>query len=233
VVLGGERGQALHLGRGSAGRLVEGLAEVSSENLTDECHCLRGDRLAASARPAQETPHSLVKGHQLRRLTARRALVDDRADTFERQQLPQERPEQDGAAIAGECRQRTHEHLEQLRHRMTFHRHLVDGLEHREGDRHLVEVFANGPEEVDDLGLRDDVELTALPAHDRDVGEEVEVPAELGLGLAHPLGDRPHLAVLRGDERDDAVRLAEAHRSEHDTFVPECRHCTQARALPR
>ena len=49
-----------------------------------------------------------------------------------------------------------------------------------------------------DSAWRDDVELAALVELERDVARRLEAGAEAALGLAHALGDRPHLAVALG-----------------------------------
>ena len=73
---------------------------------------------------------------------------------------------------------------------------------------------------VDGLDLRDDVELAAPVALEGDVGRGLEPGAELGRGLADPLGDGPDLAVALGHERHDPVGLAELDRAEHHTLIP-------------
>jgi hypothetical protein len=216
-----------------AGGLRQCLAEAAAQDLADERHGLLRDGLATAARPAQESPHCFVKGHQRLRLTARSAGVHDRADAFERQQLPEERPQQHRSALTGERGQRAGEHAEQIRHGVALDCHLIDSLEHRERHRHLVEVLTDSSVEIDDLGLGDDVELATAPAQERDMSDEIEAAAELGLGLADAFGDGPHLAVLGRDEGDDAVRLSEAHRPQHHAFVPKRRHsCQDTAQLP-
>ena len=70
--------------------------------------------------------------------------------------------------------------------------------------RHAVEVLADGPEGVDHLDLVHDVEVAPpLPQQEVDVGQRLQAAAELRGGLAHALGDGPHLAVALGQEDDD------------------------------
>ncbi len=60
------------------------------------------------------------------------------------------------------------------------------------------------------LRLADDVELAAAIEQQPDMAHRFEPGAELRSRLAHALGDGAHLAVLRGQQHDDAVRLTAA-----------------------
>ena len=56
------------------------------------------------------------------------------------------------------------------------------------------------------------------------MGERLEPRAELRRGLAHALGDGPHLAVALGQEDDDAVGLAQAIAAQDDALVAKEAH---------
>ena len=49
--------------------------------------------------------------------------------------------------------------------------------------------------------------------------ERLEPAAEAALGLAHPLGHGPHLAVAGGRQDDDAVGLAQLLGAQHHALV--------------
>src|SRR5690606_8345566 len=70
----------------------------------------------------------------------------------------------------------------------------------------------------------DDVELPPLVEQQLDVAGRLEPGAEPALGLAHALGHGPDLAVVAGQQRDDAVGLAQLVRPEHDPLVVVERH---------
>jgi len=59
------------------------------------------------------------------------------------------------------------------------------------------------------LGLGHDVQIASPGDEQPAVGEKLQVAALAAGGLAHPLGDDPQLAPLRGVERQQAVGLAE------------------------
>ena len=127
--------------------------------------------------------------------------------------------------MPGQRAQRAEEHLEEPRVRLALEAELVGRLEHRHGVGEAVEVVADGPEVVERLGLVDDVQLAApLVELQLQVGGRLEPGAEAALGLADALGDRPHLAVVRGEDADDAVGLAELVGAEHDALVPVQAH---------
>ena len=64
----------------------------------------------------------------------------------------------------------------------------------------------------------------ALVEQQAHVAGRLEPAAEAALGLAHALGDRPHLAVPAGEEHDDAVGLAQLVGAEDDAAVVVERH---------
>ena len=82
-----------------------------------------------------------------------------------------------------------------------------------------VQVVADGPEVVDALHLGDDVELATLVELQGHVADRLEARPELGLGLAHALGHRPHLAVTPGAQHHDPVGLAQPVGAQHDPLV--------------
>src|SRR5207245_7030247 len=93
-----------------------------------------------------------------------------------------------------------------------------------------VEVFADGAEVVDGLGLRDDVELASLVEQQRHVHRGLEPGTEAALRLAHTFGDGAHLAAALGDERDDPIGLAEPDRAQHDALVAVEAHAATRRS---
>ena len=114
-----------------------------------------------------------------------------------------------GWSRGGQRPQGTDEHRVERRIGVAVLGDGVDGLEHRRGPGQAVEVVAQRGEVVERLGLGDDVELAALVELERDVPRGLEPGTEPRLGLAHPLGDRPHLAPAPRSQHDDAVGLAE------------------------
>src|SRR5947209_2335309 len=57
----------------------------------------------------------------------------------------------------------------------------------------------------------------------------LQAAAEAALGLAHALGDGPHLAVGLGDERNDAIGLSQPDRPQHHTLIAVQAHPVQYR----
>ena len=78
------------------------------------------------------------------------------------------------------------------------------------------EVFADGPEGFEGVGLRDDVELAADGEHHVAQGEGLEVAGRAAGRAAHAFGDRANLADVARIERDDAVGFAQVHALEDD-----------------
>lgn len=65
-----------------------------------------------------------------------------------------------------------------------------------------------GPPRLDDLGLGDNVQLTAFVKEQLHVAQRFETPTEAALGAPDTLGHCSHFAVAGSNEYDDPVRLA-------------------------
>ena len=114
-----------------------------------------------------------------------------------------------GASWAARARNAAQQHLVQPGVGVALLRHLVARLQQRLRLGQPVEVLPHRPEDLDRLGLGDDVELAALVEQQRHVHHRLQPRPEPGLGLAHALGHRPHLAPALGQQGDDAVGLAQ------------------------
>ena len=102
---------------------------------------------------------------------------------------------------------------------------LVGHLEQGEGAGHAVEVLAHRAEVVDHLRLVHHVEVAApLPEQQGHVAERLEAGPELAPRAPHPLGHRPHLAVVLGEQDDDPVGLAQAVGAQHHPPVAKQAH---------
>jgi hypothetical protein len=89
------------------------------------------------------------------------------------------------------------------------------------GDRQTVRA--------DRLDLGDRVQRAPLVELDIDQHERLQPGPEPGHGLAHPLGHRPDLAALAGEQRDDPVGLAQLLGSQDDGLVAiDDRHGTDS-----
>ena len=60
------------------------------------------------------------------------------------------------------------------------------------------------------------------------MGQRLQAGPELRRGAAHPLGDRPDLAVVLGEEHHYAVGLAQAVGAQDDAPVAEEAHAPAA-----
>ena len=116
---------------------------------------------------------------------------------LEREQLPEERGRDERVAQVAQRAQRARQHAVERGVGLALLGDLVDGFEHRHRVREQRVLLAQVPVRLDRLDLGDDVELAAPVALERDPARRLEAGAELGRGLADPLGDRPHLAVAR------------------------------------
>ena len=65
-----------------------------------------------------------------------------------------------------------------------------------------------------DLG--DDIQAPSACQHEVELGERLDTATDAAARTAHALGDGTHLAVLRRQQRDDAVGLAEVEVGQHD-----------------
>ena len=133
-----------------------------------------------------------------------------------------------------ECAQAADEQQELADRRFLLHRgEALGGLQHR-GARGVLRVVGGqrGAVGADHLGLRDDVERSAGVDHHVDVRERLKAAAEAGLGAPDALRDGPDAAVMPGEQRDDAVRLAKLLRPQHDPVVPVSLHASLSRTPP-
>ena len=84
------------------------------------------------------------------------------------------------------------------------------------GGRGALEAVAQAQPGVADADLGHDVEGAAAGEHDVQLRERLEAAAEARRRPPDALGDRLELAVLGGDQRQDAVRLAEVEPRQDD-----------------
>ena len=84
------------------------------------------------------------------------------------------------------------------------------------GRRGALEAVAQAQPGVSDPDLRHDVEGSAAGERDRELRERLEAPAEAGRRPSDALRDRLELAELGGDQREDAVRLAQVESGQDD-----------------
>src|SRR5262249_11531105 len=96
--------------------------------------------------------------------------------------------------------------------------HAVGQVEHVAPGAESVDVGGEGAQRLDEPAAEqeDEVRRRALAEHHPHVHERLECAREPSLGVLRPLGDARHLAVLLGDERDDAVRLPVGASAEHE-----------------
>ena len=148
-----------------------------------------------------------------------------RPEPLEGKDLQEEPGHDERAAVPGQRAERAEQHLEQPRVRLALEPELVGDLQHRHGLGEPVEVFADRAEVIEGLGLVDDVQLAApLVELELEVGGRLEPGAEAALGLADALRHRSHLPVVRGEDADDPVGLAELVGAEHDALCPVQAH---------
>ena len=97
---------------------------------------------------------------------------------------------------------------------------LVGGLDHRvrRGVRGVV-LGDLGTVGAERLGLRDHVERAPLVELQVGDHERLEPGSELRRRASHALRDGAHLAVAPGEQRDDAVGLAQLVGAQHDGFI--------------
>src|SRR5262249_20328902 len=81
-----------------------------------------------------------------------------------------------------------------------------------------IEVRRETPQRLQQLAADQErqVRRRADPEDDAHVDEGLERAREAPPGVLRPLGDAGHLAVLLGDEGDDAVRLTVRAGAEHE-----------------
>ena len=79
-----------------------------------------------------------------------------------------------------------------------------------------LEAVAQAKPGVSDAHLGDDVEVAPAGEHQVKLGEGLDAAADATPGAAHTLGDGTDLAVLRCQQRDDAVGLAQVEVGQHD-----------------
>jgi hypothetical protein len=207
-------------------RLREHAVQPAAEHPAQQVEHRERQRPATSARtpPAQRATLVEIERDQLGVVaallaTAAGAAVEHRMDALEGEQLPEERGGDDRVPQLGERPERTAEHAVQRRVRLVLLRNLVDGFEHRDCVRQQPVLLPQHPVRLERLRLGDDVELTAAIALERDPAHRLEPAAEPARRLAHTLGDRAHLAVPLGQDRDDPIRFAQLDRAEDDPFV--------------
>ena len=155
--------------------------------------------------------------------TAPRTVGERRRPSRDRKRPQQEGVEHQARVVPplSEGPQRPGEQQEQLQRRVAFGLgEPVGGLQHRR-PRGIPGVVAGDPqsEGTDGLDLGDDVERTPLVKLDVDEHERLDPRPQPGLGLAHPLGDRPHLAAFPGEQRDDPIGLAQLLGPQDDGLV--------------
>src|SRR4051812_27018365 len=63
-----------------------------------------------------------------------------------------------------------------------------------------------------------DIERAGTREHELKLGERLDCPSEAAARPAHALGDRLELAVMRRQQRQHAVRLAQLKSGEDDRF---------------
>ena len=70
------------------------------------------------------------------------------------------------------------------------------------------------------FGVRHRRELAAAVVEEQlDVRQRLEPGPEPARRLADPLGDRPHLAIALGEDRDDSVGLAQLDRAQNNALI--------------
>ena len=174
----------------------------------------------ACARTAQHAALPEVEGGEgLGFVTAACAGVEDGMEALEREELPEERRGHHRRRRDCQRAQRADEHPVQRRVGLSLLGDLVDRLEHRDRVRERPVVLAKRAERVDRLDLGDDVELAAPVALEGDVARRLEPGPEAARRLADPLGDRPHLAVALGEDRDDSVGLTQLDRAQNHALI--------------
>ena len=174
----------------------------------------------ARALTAQHAALPEVEGGEgLGFVTATCAGVEDGMEAFEREELPEERRGHHRRRRDCQRAQRADEHPVQRRVGLSLLGDLVDRLEHRDRVRERPVVLAKRAKRVDRLDLGDDVELAASVALEGDVARRLEPGPEPARRLADPLGDRPHLAVALGEDRDDSVGLPQLDRAQNNALI--------------
>src|SRR5947209_2496112 len=83
-------------------------------------------------------------------------------------------------------------------------------------------------ERLDDLGLGDHIQRPPAGQQQPRMGKRLEPPAQPARRPANALGGRPQLSVLSGEERDDAIRLAQRLLPEDDRLRLIDRHAGPA-----
>lgn len=106
----------------------------------------------------------------------------------------------------------------------------VDGAQHRSCHSDPLEIGSHVCKCLDDGHLRDGVQIPALVQHQVDMRQRLETPAKPALRLAYPLGDRSQLAVIRGNDDDDAIGFPEGVAAKDDALVVADGH---GRRVPR
>lgn len=100
-------------------------------------------------------------------------------------------------------------------------RQPLGGLEHRAGGGVAAVVGDDiGGEGLHGVHLGDGVEIAPRMQLHIHIRERFEPSAEFGPGPPHPLGDRANQPVLAGQQRDDAVRLAQLVLAQHHRMIP-------------
>ena len=84
------------------------------------------------------------------------------------------------------------------------------------GGRGALEAVAQREPRVSDVDLGDDVEGPATGERDAQLGERLQRAADARRRPADPLGDGLELAVVRRDQRQHAVGLAQVEPRKHD-----------------
>ena len=215
--------EALHLDDRLGGRRVgHRPVQAAGHELFEQGEPLGRDA-GATESTAGRTQHAALgeidRGVLLDRLPAAHAGLEERVEPLERERLPEEGRRDDGRRRGVQRAQRADEHAVERRVRFAIGRQLIDDLEDRGGAREVRVVLADRAEHVDALDLGHDIEVAPPVALHRDVRRRLEASTEPAPALAHSLGDRPHLPVLGGEDRDDAVGLTEFHGAQDHTLV--------------
>ena len=148
------------------------------------------------------------------------ATVQLRRQPLVGQQLQVERRHYQRRGALVQYPQRTQQHPVATLVGLPVEAHHVDHLEQRRGIGEAVRIQAQALEAVDGLGLGDYVELS--PSGEElgcDVARRLQPSAEPAPGPAHPLGDRPDLAMPGREQHDDPVRLAQPPGTKHDPVI--------------
>ena len=190
------------------------------------------DRTRSIARIADHSPAGEAEPVQVCITTTARTMAQSGRKAKCVQQPQEERCHKIVAACA--LLERFETTLEQQKESMrgfALDGNLIDRLSHRPCNQHRVEIQAQFGERSDHRHLSNRVEIPSLVEDKINVRQRLQPPPKATFRFAHALNHRAYLAVIRAEQHDDPVGLAERVSPEDDPLIAPKRHIARVLAM--